>query len=140
MVPELTSHFYESLVILVGSDRRTKVEAVQVNYVVSRSPSNLTTPNSLTTPQAVSPCLWVPNITQLWPECFKGTENPISASMDQRDQRSTNSRVSRDRGSPPSTPHTSEYHNTTHPRADVRLTRCAGLNISRVPKSKGFRV
>ena len=32
----------------------TKVEGVQVNYVVSRSPSSLTTPNSLTTPQAAS--------------------------------------------------------------------------------------
>ena len=79
----------------------TKVEGVQVNYVVSRSPNNLTTPNSLTTPQAASPCLWVPNITKLRPICFKGTENPISASMDQRDQSSTNSRVSRDRGFPP---------------------------------------
>ena len=28
----------------------TKVEGVQVNYEVSRSPSSLTTPNSLTTP------------------------------------------------------------------------------------------
>ena len=110
------------------------VERLRAVYEVSGSPSSLTTPNSLTTPQAASPCLWVPNITKLRPECFKGTENPISASMDQRDQRSTNSRVSRDRGFPPLYPHTSEYHNITHPRADVRLTRCAGLNISRVPK------
>ena len=35
------------------------------------------------------------------PECFNGTEDPISASMIQRDQRSPGSRVSRDRRFPP---------------------------------------
>ena len=63
----------------------------RVNYEVSRSPHPRPLPHA-------SGC---PNITQFRPECLNGTEDPISASMIQRDQRSTGSRVSRDRGFPP---------------------------------------
>ena len=52
----------------------TKVEGVQVNYVVSRSPSSLTTPNSLTTPQAATHAFGCPNVKHNSASTFQGNQ------------------------------------------------------------------
>ena len=57
---------------------------------------------SLTTPQAATPCLWVPQHNTISAPMFQGGQRSISGlNWLKRDQRPKGSRVSRDRGFPP---------------------------------------
>ena len=49
-------------------------EGLRAVYEVSRSPSSLTTPNSLNTPQAATPCLWMPQHNTISASTFQGNQ------------------------------------------------------------------